>query len=129
MTTTNTRAQPNPDMMALGCARPVQRPREPVLVLVHADGFLEVFAGKHVDVRVLNVPYIGTPEGEIEAERFIETTVPLRYRELYWPDLRRAMHMPRLVTPTSIAETRLNIELLKAIQNITPPDEVTTWTC
>lgn len=104
------------------------QPRQPVLVLVHADHFVEVFGPLHVDVLFRDVPFIGTAAGEIQSEHYIEASIPLRYRHFYWPDCRRAIHMPRLVTPASLWEAQWNAELLRTIQSIRPMEARARWT-
>lgn len=96
--------------------RPTQR--EAVLVLAHGDGWLEAFAEKHVDVRIEMVPYMTTQAGEILAEEYVELSVPKRYRDVYWPNLRRAADMMRVVRPSDIAWREYDLELLRAIQQL-----------
>lgn len=111
-----------------GCGdKPRPRQREHVLVLVHSDGFLEVYAGKHVDVRVCDVPAGSTPEAEIAAEQLVDLTVPMPYRQLHWPDLRRAMHMPRKITAESISTVKAEVDLLRAIQDDKQEAPKRTW--
>lgn len=94
--------------------------RQPVLVLVHSDHFVEVFGPRNIDVKVLDFPKVNTDSAVILAAQYIDLTIPMNYREIYWPDCRRAMHMPRVVTPSSIVATQRDIDLLRAIQEIKP---------
>lgn len=104
--------------------------RQAVLVLCHADGWIEVFADRqHVDARIVMVP---TAEGddrnrdEIASEEFIERTLPHRYREVYFPLNRRAADMPRRVTFDGLARTEWEVEVLRAIQG-PPPKGRKKW--
>jgi hypothetical protein len=103
-------------------------PRQQALVLVHADGFLEIFGPADLDVRVVDVPRVApTPAAELAAEQYVEATVPLPYRQLHAPGNRRAMHMPRVRTPETIAHTMWELQLLREIQSIRPKEEQATW--
>ena len=93
--------------------RPTQR--EAVLILAHGDGWIEAFAEKHVDVRIEMVPWMTTPAGEILAEEYVELSVPKRYRDVYWPNLRRAADMVRTVRPSDIERVAWNLEFLDAV--------------
>jgi hypothetical protein len=92
--------------------------REAVLILAHADGWLEAFADKHVDVRIAIMPAMKTPEGELAAERYVESSLPRRYRDVYWPGNRRAADMLRVVRPSDIAWREYDLDLLRAIQQL-----------
>ena len=97
--------------------RPTQQ-REAVLILAHGDGWIEVFAEKHFDVRIEIVPYMTTEPGEIQAEEYVELSLPKRYRDVYWPGNRRAADMMRVVRPTDIVRRDYDLELLRAIQQL-----------
>ncbi len=96
--------------------RPTQR--EAVLILSHGDGWLEAFAQKHVDVRIEMVPYMTTPAGKTLAEEYVELSIPKQYRDVYWPNLRRAADIMRIVRPSDIAWREYNLELLRAIEQL-----------
>ena len=95
----------------LGAA--LRKPREAVLVVCHKDGFIQVYAERHVDVRIEQALHM--PGGEIEAEEYLDSTLPHRYRELYWPGMQRAADMVRKVLPSDIAQRDWELELLKSI--------------
>ena len=50
-------------------------PRLAVLILSHGDGYLEIF-GDGIDVHLARVPLVGTAEGELLAENWIDATIP-----------------------------------------------------
>ena len=52
--------------------------RQPVLVVVAADGFVQAFAESHIDVLIANVP--DCPGHEALAEDVAELLMPQRYR-------------------------------------------------
>ena len=97
--------------------------REPLLILGHGDGWLEVFGPKHVDIKFMNVPFVPTIEGEKAAERFIENSLPIRYREIYWPENRQFAGMLRRVLPSEIQEARQEKELLENLEKISTKAE------
>lgn len=68
-----------------------RRESEPVLLICYGDGRVEVYAHKHVSVKVICPPYEPGVEGDLAAERFIDQAAGMRHREVFWPDLRRAM--------------------------------------
>lgn len=94
---------------------PNRRQRDAVLVVLHADGWCEVFAEHHVDICMRVMPYMQTAQGQIEAERFLEANLPHRFKSLYWPGNRRAADMVRTVQPLDIARRDLNLAILKAM--------------
>lgn len=108
--------------------RPTQR--EAVLVLAHGDGWIEAFGEKHIDVRIEMVPYVTTQPGEILAEEYVETSLPKRFRDVYWPGDRRAADMLRVVRPCDIAWREYDVGLLRAIQELgkTQEEGRTLWT-
>jgi len=87
-------------------------------VAVHSDGFIEVF-GSDIDVRVVDVPHGGSARCERLAEQWIETTLPPRHRSVYFPGNVRAQHMPRVITPREIADTLLELALIRSINTLT----------
>jgi hypothetical protein len=92
--------------------------REPVLVLLHGDGWVEAYAERHVDVRMQVVPYAATPQGERLAEEYVDQTLPHRYRDVYWPGMRRAADMVRVILPIDIAQRNWELERLQALDGL-----------
>lgn len=95
----------------------IGRHREKVLVLLNADGFVECFASKQVDIHVTNVPQASTPAAEIAAQEYVGLTIPRSYRDVYWPSYRRAAELMRTITATDIMRRDADVELLQSIQN------------
>jgi len=52
--------------------------REKVLVVVHYDGYIQVYAKKWVDVRCVELRAWDDEEGKM-------SRLPLYYRDVYWP--------------------------------------------
>lgn len=68
---------------ALKCAECEKRPA--VLVVLHSDGFVEAFGPHSVDVRVANLLHTETPRGGQLAEQYLDSILPERFREHYYP--------------------------------------------
>lgn len=90
------------------------RHREPVLVVLYADGFVEVFAERHVDVHIAIMPYMSNPEGEILAEEYLDYCLSQRHRDLYWPNRRRAVEQVRCITPQDLADRQWQQQMLRS---------------
>ena len=96
--------------------------RKSVLILVYQDGWIEAFADKSVAVKIVNVPFIGSIEGEIAAEKHLEKTLPFRYREIFWPNNKRASHLLRKVLPSDIKRAKWEMAFLTRLSKM--KDEV-----
>ncbi|MCO6047951.1 hypothetical protein NG895_28950 [Aeoliella sp. ICT_H6.2] len=113
---------------------PAPPPRQAVLVLAHADGWLEAFAERNIDVLIVMVPTTGTVAGEVVAEEFLDQTLPLRYRDLHWPIKRRAADKLRIVRPSDLVRRQHDLALLQGLdaveQRFTPskPRRAKVWT-
>ena len=95
------------------------KPREAVLVVLHDDGWIEAYAERHVDVRIITMPHMTTPEGERLADEYLGLTLPKRYRDLFWPSNRRAADLVRVITMQDIAQQKWEMEMMKTLDNIT----------
>lgn len=62
------------------------RMRQAVLVAVHGDGYLEVFANQNIDVRIVRMPVAHTLRGEQIAEDCFELMLPRRWRDIWRRD-------------------------------------------
>ncbi len=80
--------------------------RQPILILSHADGFLEVFGERHVDVHIARLPTASSAEGERQAEEVAELLLPLRYRPLFRADLLRKNGTTRPLLPSVLVAAR-----------------------
>ena len=102
--------------------KPTLRPgqREAVLAVLSSDGFVEIYAGDHVDVRIINAVHCETPAGEVSAERLVEQSLPRRFRDVFSPGNRRGFGMVeeftiddcwQRATETAVCETLDRIRL------------------
>ncbi len=80
--------------------------RQPILILSHADGHLEAFAEKHLDVHIARVPAAFSSEVELAAEGAMELILPRRYRSLYRADMLRKNGSTRSLLPSVFADAR-----------------------
>ena len=109
-------------------------PRQAVLVLAHADGWLEVFAEPNIDVRIAMVPTTGTIAGESLAEQVVDLALPRRYRDLHWPGKLRAADRLRVLRPSELLHRDHELALLRGLnaieQRFTPnlPGKTKVWT-
>ena len=94
------------------------KPRETVLVVPNADGWIGVYGGNNIDVQIAMMPHMTTPEGERLAEQYLELTLPKRYRVLYWPGNRRAADLVRVITPQDIAQRKWELEMMTTLDAI-----------
>lgn len=60
-----------------------RRDRKRVLVLLHADGWVEVYGDANVDVHMALVP---NDDDEAGAEEVVDSTLPRRFQDMIWPN-------------------------------------------
>ncbi len=97
---------------------PRPRQREAVLIIAHGDGWLECFAERHVDVKIVMPPYVRGAEGERVTDEWLDLTLPKRFADLRWPILRRAAEMLRVIRPTGILRREADLALLRTLDRI-----------
>ena len=91
--------------------------RHKVLLVLHADGFIEAYADRdHVDVRTVVMPHV--PGGEILAEEYMELTLPRVYRDIFFPLNRRAVDNVRKLAPSQIVQQQLDREFLSTLTDL-----------
>ncbi len=104
--------------------------RQPVLIVSHPDGHVEIFSDRHVDVYVARVPVASSREAEVMAEDVIEMLIPRRYRGLYRADRLRKNGTTRPLLPSVLADSiraRKDIDAINELRVNTPAEEVLTW--
>ncbi|MEM1228070.1 MAG: hypothetical protein AAGJ40_20460 [Planctomycetota bacterium] len=105
--------------------RPIRRPREPVLVVLHHDGFVEVYAN-NANVTIVVEPHMESQQGERLARDYLAATLPRLFRSLYWPGKRVATGMVERVRPSDLMRRTTLSRLLSAIGTVSDP-ESTRW--
>jgi hypothetical protein len=91
--------------------------RHKVLIILHADGYIEAFADREqVDVLTVVMPHV--PGGEILAEEYLELTLTKPYRDIYYPLNRRAVDNVRTILPSQIMRQQVAREFLLDLRNI-----------
>ncbi|WP_442485599.1 hypothetical protein [Aeoliella sp. SH292] len=91
---------------------------QPVLLLAHADGWLEVFAERHIQAKIVMVPSTGSLTGELLAEQYLDATLPHRYRDLHWPGKLRAADRLRTVRPSDLMRREHDLAILQGLDGI-----------
>lgn len=106
--------------------------REKVLVVAHSDNFIEVFGPKNVTVLIARCPTTGGLDGEELAEDYLESSLPPRWQELYFPGYLRASLANRPLVPSVMDESQWTRDFLTGINNMSsqqaPSREVMVWT-
>jgi hypothetical protein len=98
--------------------------RERVLVVLRSNGWVEVYARRTVDVRVVNrIHATGDSETAHALDRLVELQLPKCYRRLYFPVRLRGAGQVRKVTPEQALATLHDLDLLRAVQ--TPHEDMT----
>jgi len=92
--------------------------RTPVLVVLHADGYVETFGQRHIDARIVTMPAMGTKEGERVADDYLELTLLPRHREIYFPGLIRATGNVQTVTPGAMAHQNVCLSIVRTADRL-----------
>lgn len=98
------------------------RQREPVVIVLNADGFVEVFANDHVDVRIVNRVHFDSSEGQIAAEELVELELPHRHRQVLWPANSRAIGTAETVTVDGLWKRDTELNLFSTLDAIAQSD-------
>ena len=97
---------------------PRRQPQEKVLIVGHADGYLELFGPEHITAKIVRCPVAFNAEMETMAEDFLELSLPPVWRSLFFPGYCRASAMLRPLLPTEIQDSKVVAELLKTLNSI-----------
>lgn len=90
--------------------------REAILIALHADGYIETFASKSVDIKFVDIPHC--PGRESLAEDYVEQSLPHVYRKLFYPGYVRGHAMHRPLTPSTIAEADAVTSFVKGLNGL-----------
>ncbi len=63
-------------------------PKPRILIVTHHDGFIEIFSDTELTCTHRATPFAG-PAAELEAERFVELSLPRSWRPMLVPGCRR----------------------------------------
>ena len=102
----------------------------PILVLLHPDGFVEVYGHRNVDVHIATLVAMQSAQGQILAEEYLELNMPPRHRAIYAPGMIRAAKMNRIITPSDLADVRDDLAILRTADSLQAINrkEGTQWT-
>lgn len=105
-----------------------------VLVVAHADGYIEVFADKGIRCRFVNICQMPTVEGEILAERYLEESLPKPFKDIYFPGNRIVTGNVLQLTPELLAKREFEVDVVRACNAVqlinsdtTTSQEVAVW--
>jgi len=86
------------------------------LVLIHGDGFIEVFGGQSLQVKILNLPIISTVDNELRLAELLDSLLPQRYKDIFFGGYNlRATGNIRTRTAKDIVSIVHQIELIHSI--------------
>lgn len=92
--------------------------REAVLIVACSDGWIEVYGQKHVDVLLINKPHATTAEAGCLAEQGIDLKLPRRFREVFWPSMKRAADRLRKTTAADLIDLKHKAICFEAIDTL-----------
>ena len=98
--------------------RPRPKQREKVLVVMHSDSWVEVFAEDHIDVRIAQRLHAGNDASVNQVDEYLELSLPQCYRRLYLPVNLRAFDQCRKQTPEGEIERRQMLDTLKVLREV-----------
>ena len=109
-------------LAALPDAKKSERPRPQerihILAVVHPDHYLEIFAPRNVDARIITLPSVASIAAEVIAQEYVTATLPKPYQSIYWPSNLRAAATLRTVSVADLAARRADVELLRTLNEI-----------
>lgn len=102
------------------CKPAAPRRRERVLVVTRADGFVEVFGNRNVDVHIVNRLHVEDERGDLSTriDEYLTETLPRPYRELYWPSKRRKVGNVECVTPERALDTLRDLAVIRQVRSV-----------
>lgn len=102
----------------------------PVLVVIHSDGYVELYGPRSIDARIAILPDMNSAKGEILAEEYLDLNLPERHRRLHAPGMIRTAKLGRKITAHEIANTVGDLALMRAVDRLKAcqHEEVQTWT-
>jgi len=90
--------------------------QRPVLVVLYSDGWVEVYAGADVSVRVETKLWSPNAVAGLCAENYLESTLPKRFTDVYWPRNCRAVGQCRQVFAEDVMEAAWVRAILKGLR-------------
>ena len=91
--------------------------RSRVVVELAGDGFVRVYGERHVDVRIVQRPIV---TGDLKrwanlVDEFNALSMPLPFRDVYWPNCVRATHCYRSLTAQDVIQAEVNRQMETAV--------------
>lgn len=100
--------------------RTPRKSRTPVLVVVHADGYIGIYGrSDEVSVVVRYAPDVETSSrGEIFAEDYIESTLSQTHRDVYYPGSLLTTGQVRSILPSEIVRRNDELSISRMVDRI-----------
>lgn len=98
-------------------AKPRRKARIPVLVVLHSDGWVEVFSlPKRVDVKVVQRLHITDAASSLDATIYTDFLAGKRHARVHWPKCLVAVGQVEQRTPEQEYDRLIDLMLLRAIK-------------
>lgn len=93
---------------------------QPVLVLLHGDGFVEVYGERNLRVKIMRVPFTASKAGERLADQVVDQLLPAELRELHFPGKLRAASDNRPLLASELVDGQQYLQLLQGLDSVMP---------
>jgi hypothetical protein len=103
---------------AIAAAAAPRTPRVKVLVVLHSDGWVEIFAADNVDVAIRHRLHTEADASVNLVDEYLERSLPAAYQRLYLPQKLRAFDQCRKVTVEDEIEKRILLQVLAALREV-----------
>ena len=103
------------------------RPREKVLIVMHPNGLIEVYA-ENVDVHFVNRLDVGNewPQLANLIDVYHENKMPRPYRNLFWPNKLRGIGLLEKITLEDAQDTLWKMSILHGLRELRPVPKAIT---
>jgi hypothetical protein len=92
--------------------------RQKCLVVLHADGWVEVYGERSLSVKIVQRIAVSAAEDADTADQLIDLALPRGWRNLYWPMKLRAAQGVDRVTAQRKLDALMDLEILRAIKEL-----------
>ena len=93
--------------------------RQPVVVELFSDGGVQVYAGKRVDVRVVQRPHSPLPQAAEKLDEYVAGLLPVKHKRVYGAGgALRAVGRCEKIKPSDIMSRRKMLDCLSRLDEI-----------
>lgn len=86
-----------------------------VIVEIHSDGFIRVYGDRHIQAKIINRPLAKTAAAGRLVDELIDSILPQRFADVYFPGNVRATGLVKPIRPSDIQGVVYELEMLNAI--------------